>query len=521
VNRLLDRRALLAAGAAGVAAFLAPPMARALEARPSFAGDPFALGVASGDPSADGVVLWTRLCPDPWDPDGLGDRAYEVGWKLALDPGFKRVARSGTRLALPERAHCVHVDLSGLEPDRDYWYRFEIAGLASPVGRAVTLPLPGASKDRLKLAWVSCQNFEEGWFSAYRDLVAGDPRLILHVGDYVYEHSPTGVQLRRHPVSDPRTLADYRALHAVYKTDKDLQAAHRHTSWVFTWDDHEVANDYAGLNPENPAEASSFPARRAAAYQAYLEHLPISRRALAAETGDIRLYQRLPFGDLADLYMLDTRQYRAARACVDPVNWRSRGVGCPEWQAPGRTVLGAEQERWLYGSMPRSPATWTTLVQTTLFSRLDQRAADGSPVGFQDSWDGYPAARKALTDRLVQARVRNPVFLGGDVHSYWAADVKADFAKPESAVVASEFCGTSVTSMSYGYETYKKIIADGINGHIRFYDDRQRGYCRADIRPGSFQVDYRAIDSIWTQTPSFSTLQAFTVEAGKPGVQLS
>jgi len=514
----MDRRHFLGGGmAAGLAAFLQAPQARS--ASPiSFASDPFALGVASGDPSADGVVLWTRLCPDPLDPDGLGDRAFEVGYQVAADPAFKRIVRAGRRTALPERAHTVHVDLYGLEPDRDYWYRFEAGGVQSPVGRAITLPAPGAPKDRLKLAWASCQHYEAGLFSAYRDMIAGDPRLILHVGDYIYESPSSGPQYRRHPNANPRTLAQYRSHHAVYKTDPDLQAAHLHTSWAFVWDDHEVSNDYAGLAPENPAETADFPARRAAAYQAYLEHLPISRRALLGPDG-VRLYQRLAFGDLVDLVMLDTRQYRSPRACIDPVNYRSRAVGCSELTAAGRTVLGADQERWLGQMLTRDPARWTALVQTTMFARLFQHDASGADVGYQDGWDGYPMARQAVTDRLVQSKVQNAVFLGGDVHCFFANDVRADFRKPDSPVVASEFVGTSITSPSYGYAAYKKIVDAPDNNHIHFYDDRKRGYGRAEITREGWNVDLRQIDSVWSKAPVVSSLARFHVAAGRPGPQ--
>jgi alkaline phosphatase D len=503
--------------AAGLAAFLAPPPARSA-APARFTSDPFALGVASGDPSADGVVLWTRLCPDPLDPDGLGDQAFEVGYTVAADPAFRTVVRAGRRMARPERAHSVHVDLYGLEPDRDYWYRFDVGGATSRVGRAVTLPAPGAPKARLKLAWASCQHYEAGLFTAYRDMIAGDPRLILHVGDYLYEGTSSGPQYRRHPNANPRTLAQYRSHHAVYKTDPDLQAAHRHTSWAFVWDDHEVANDYAGLSPENPAEAADFPARRAAAYQAYLEHLPISRRALLGPDG-VRLYQRLAFGDLVDLLILDTRQYRAPRACVEPSAWRSHNVNCAELTAAGRTVLGEAQERWLGQMLTRDPAKWTGLVQTTMFARLFQHDAKGDDVSYQDTWDGYPAARQLVTDRLVQTRAHNPVFLGGDVHCFFANDVRADFSKPDSPVVATEFVGTSITSPSYGYAAYKKIVDSPENNHIHFYDDRKRGYGRAEITPQGWSVDLRAIESVWSKAPVANSLARFHVEPGRPGAQ--
>ena len=507
----MDRRFFIGGGAtAGLAAFLRPPQARAASAPPSFVNDPFALGVASGDPSADGVVLWTRICPDPFDPEALAGRAFEVSYEVAADATFSRIVRRGVRLASPERGHSVHVDLYGLEPDRDYWYRFEVAGVRSPVGRAITLPAPGSPKDRLKLAWASCQHYEQGLFSAYRDMIAGDPRLIVHCGDYIYEGQSWGPEYRRHPTANPRTLDEYRLQHAVYKSDPDLRAAHAHTSWALIWDDHEVSNNYAGLTPQDPGDVDRFAARRAAAYQAYFENQPISRRAMLGADG-VRLYQRLAFGDLVDVLMLDTRQFRAPPAC--------NGAGCPDRNAAGRTVLGAQQERWLNQMLAHDAARWTVLVQTTMFARLFMRDANGDETGSFDSWDGYPAARRLITERLARTPGLNPVFLGGDVHAFYANDVRADVSRPDSKVVASEFVGTSITSMAYGYDVYRKVAEADENAHIRFYDDRRRGYGRAEITQDAWITEFRQIDSVWSADPKFATMRRFAVEPGRPGVQ--
>lgn len=506
----MDRRLFLGGAAGGLAAFLKPLEARAAPP-PRFTADPFALGVASGDPSADGVVLWTRICPDPFDPEALAGKSFEVSWQVAADASFKRIVRAGVRLAAPERGHAIHVDLYGLEPDRDYWYRFETGGVQSPVGRAVTLPAPHAPKDRVKFAWASCQHYEQGLFTAYRDMVAGDPRLILHTGDYIYEAAPSwGPQHRRHPTANPRTLDEYRLQHAVYKLDPDLRAAHAHTSWAFVWDDHEVSNNYAGLTPQRAEDEAGFPARRAAAYRAYLENLPISRRALLGADG-VQLYQRLAFGDLIDFLMLDTRQYRSAPV-AQSVAYAGRG-------GPERTVLGEGQERWLSDQLAHDQARWTALVQTTMFARMFMRDASGIETGSIDSWDGYPGARQLITDLLTRRRASNPVFLGGDVHAFYANDVRADFSKPDSPVVATEFVGTSISSQAYGYDTYSKVAAGEGNAHIRFYDDRRRGYARAEVTKDAFAVEFRQIDSVWTQAPRFETMRRFAAAPGRPGVQ--
>ena len=398
----VTRRAALrtAALAAGAAAFLnARPIRAAEPVR--FVSDPFKLGVASGDPTADGFVLWTRLAPNPFEPDGgLGEQAIEVKWTLAADDKFKTVLRSGTEVAHAGRGHAVHVELTGLMPDRPYWYRFEAGGVRSPTGRAKTLPTVGVATASFKLGWTSCQHFEQGFFNAYKDMVAWNPDLILHLGDYIYESS-FGQQIRRHPNLDPRTLADYRVHHAVYKLDEFLQAAHAHTCWALIWDDHDVANDYAGLTPPNPADNDSFAARRAAAYQAWFENQPIARRSLIAN-GQMRIYQQLIVGDLLQMVLLDTRQFRTPRACVDPARWRTTVKACPGAAAPDRTVLGSDQEFWLGTTLDRSPARWTAIVQPSMLSHVFQKTSDGQPGAYQDGWSHYPAARQAILDRIAR-----------------------------------------------------------------------------------------------------------------------
>lgn len=519
-RRLLFRRAVAAAAvSAGAAAFARPPRAQT-PTRSRFVSDPFSLGVASGDPAVDGAVIWTRLAPDPLDPDGLGSDTHEVRWRVARDANMRDVVRSGRALAAPERAHTIHVELSGLEPDRPYWYRFEAGGAQSPTGRLFTLPEPGRRKEALKLAWASCQHYEQGWFNAYQDMVAWDPRLILHLGDYIYESS-WGVQTRRHPTAEPFSVDDYRLQHAVYKLDRDLQAAHRLTSWAFIWDDHEVENDYAALVPENPVETAQFAARRAAAYRAYFEHMPISRRSLPVD-GRVRLHQKLTYGDLAQFMMLDTRQHRAPRACVTEQDWHSSVVDCPEMNAPGRTMLGGEQERWFNSNLGGGPGRWTAIIQPTLFSDVFQTDFDGKPGDYNDGWGGYRTARQTILNRISQRKVGDVVFLGGDVHAFWAADVKADFAKPESPVIASEFVGTSITAGAGGdggYARWRRMLQMAGNEHIRFQDGRVRGYGRAEITPQRWTTEFRAVDSVWTRTPVTTTLRRFVVESGRPGVQ--
>ncbi|HYF23607.1 MAG TPA: alkaline phosphatase D family protein [Caulobacteraceae bacterium] len=512
----LTRRSAFAL-AAGAAAFLNARGTRAA-APARFVRNPFKLGVASGDPSQDGLTIWTRLAPNPMEPDGgAGSEPIEVRYQVAEDAGFKRVVRDELAVAHPERAHSVHVDLYGLEPGRPYWYRFEAGGVRSPVGRGVTLPAPTSRTERLKLGVASCQHYEQGWFTPYRDMVAWNPDLILHLGDYIYESS-WGPQLRRHPTLEPRTLDEYRVHHAVYKLDADMQAAHAHTSWAFTWDDHEVENDYAGLTPQQIEDAAEFPERRARAYQAWFEHLPVSRRSLLS-MGEMRIYQELLYGDLAQLLMVDYRQYRSPRACITAERWRSGVVDCPELTDPKRTALGEDQDYWFGQTFGRGNSRWQVLGQATLFSHLDQKTPAGTPGSFNDGWSGYPVTRQRMLDRIARRKTADTVILGGDMHAFWTVDVRAQALDPASPIVATEFVGTSITSQSTSWDRFNQILKEGRNEHVKFFDDRQRGWMAAEVTRDRWNVDFRVVDSVATKTPAFSSLKRWAVEHGKAGAQ--
>jgi alkaline phosphatase D len=308
----VGRRRFLA-GAGAVAGLVLAGRTTVVATRPTFSADPFSLGVASGDPLPDGVVLWTRLAPDPLNGGGMPPAAVPVGWQVASDDQMRTVVRSGTALATPDLAHSVHVDVRGLEPGRRYWYGFTAGDAESPIGRTRTAPAPDAPLNRLRFAYASCQNWEQGYYTAYRHLAAEDLDLVVHLGDYIYE-STAPDRPRSHNGPRPTTLEEYRARHALYKTDPDLRAAHAAFPWVVTWDDHEVVNDYAGeIDPRN-SPPERFRARRAAAYQAYWEHLPLRPSSMPNGPG-MQLYRRLTFGNLAEFSVLDTRQYRTDQPC--------------------------------------------------------------------------------------------------------------------------------------------------------------------------------------------------------------
>lgn len=510
-----DRRQWLRLAAAAAATAWLP---RAAWSQPALADNPFTLGVASGSPEPDGVVLWTRLLlPQSVLP------AVTLRWEIADDEGFRRIVRRGQAQALPELAHAVHVEAQGLAPDRWYFYRFLAGDWASPVGRTRTLPAPDAAVERLRLAYASCQRWEHGYFGAYRHMAADAPDFVVFLGDYIYEYPGAARAVRAVPDAGwTVTLEQYRGRYALHKGDADLQAMHAQCPWLCTWDDHEVQNDYAALQAGDGGPAvEDFAARRAAAYQAYYEHMPVRasvlRRALqaAAPGQDLRLYGARRFGRLAQLALLDTRQYRSPQAC-SPVGRGSVSLDpdtCADWKDPARTLLGAQQEQWLQAQLAAGGATWTILGQSTAFGQRDFRPGPGRLM-WNDGWDGYPEARQRVVAALQQHRVANPVLLGGDVHENWVGHVKADYDRVESASVGVEFCGTSITSRAFEPHRIGERQAD--NPHFIHADGSRRGYGIADFTPGRLDVSLRVVDDATRRAPAVSTQARFVVEAGRP-----
>jgi alkaline phosphatase D len=513
-RRVLRDAALLAAASLAV-----PGGSRRVLGQPRFGDYPFKLGVASGDPLADGFVIWTRLAPDPLDEGGGGGMPVEavtVRWEVARDPAFLRVVRRGTAPALPERGHAVHVEVDGLEPDRWYWYRFVSGGEASPIGRARTFPVAGAPKERLRFAFASCQHYGQGFFNAYAAMLEDELDFILHLGDYIYE-SDWGPRRVRPHLPEPQTLDDYRRQHALYKGDRDLQAAHAAYPFLVTWDDHEVENDYANAQSENGDPAEEFLRRRAAAYQAYYEHMPLRRTARPVGP-DMRLYTSAVFGDLAHFVVLDGRQYRSDQPCGVPGRLGGQLVtaACAERTAEERTMLGPEQERWALRQLGGATGAWKVVAQQQLMAEVEQRAG-GAPAWWSDGWDGYPAARRRLLGGIAQRRLRDVVALGGDIHSFWVTDLKADFADPSSATVATEFVGTSVTSAGPPLEAITAALPD--NPHVRFFEGRERGYARVEATPSRWRTDFRAVRTIAQPDPQARTLNSWVVERGQAGAK--
>ncbi|NHC44155.1 alkaline phosphatase D family protein [Motilibacter aurantiacus] len=516
----LDRRRFLAAvgGVAGLAvAAQVPAELSAFAAVREKDEYPFTLGVASGDPTSDGVVLWTRLAPRPFEPGyGMREKTTNVHWRVASDPAMTRSVRHGTARVSPALGHSVHVEVEGLQPDREYYYQFRYHGHYTPVARTRTLPAPGAAVNDLTFAFVSCQDYSSGYYPSYRFIAEDDLDLVVHLGDYVYEGS-IGADggNRRTPVPAaarpaPRTLDQWRMRYALYKSDPDLQAAHAAHPFLVTWDDHEVVNDYAGTEANRQPDISAL---RAAAYQAYYEHQPLRRRSIPVD-GNMTLYRRIQYGDLAQLDMLDGRQYRD----VPPCGW-GEAQACAAAYDPEITMLGRPQEKWLLDGLTASTARWNILGNNVMAARLDHDGAKGELL-WHDAWDGFPAARNRLTGHIQDVGVRNAVFVTGDWHSTFVNDVKRDFDAPDSPVVATEFVGTSISTNGdapvYG-PYYGPMI--GFNPHIRFFDGDRRGHVRCTVGRDQWRTDLQMVDTVSRRDARAYTHASFVVDDRVPGAR--
>ncbi|TSB25578.1 alkaline phosphatase D family protein [Streptomyces benahoarensis] len=521
------RRFLTVTGAAAALAFATnlprPGAAHAAEADPRrIAEDPFTLGVASGDPQPGSVVLWTRLAPRPYEPgNGMPAARVPVRWEVAYDEKFTRLAGRGRADAHPEFNHSVHIEPTGLAPDRVYHYRFRAGSWISPVGRTRTAPAYGARNAALRLGAVSCQAYHDGYFTAYRHLAEEDLDVVFHLGDYLYEYAVdatggarryTDRTLPAHFDHETVTLEDYRLRYALYKSDPDLRAAHAAHPFIVTWDDHEVENNYAADISEDDAPRDQFLLRRAAAYRAYWENQPL-RRPQLPRGADARLHRRIRYGQLAQFDILDTRQYRSDQAYGD--GWHAPG---PDSADPARTLTGAAQERWLIDGWRASTARWNVLPQQVTFSERRSTTGDAYKVSM-DSWDGYPASRERLLAGAEAAGADNLVVLTGDVHVHYAFDIKRDFARPDSRTMGVEFVTTSITSGQDGadkpanWDTYLAA-----NPHLKFYNGR-RGYVTVTLDHDTARADYRTVSAVTTPGAPVRTAASFVSEAGAPGLR--
>ncbi len=513
------------------AAFAAAPATLARWAwshPPALQANPFALGVASGDPGPDGVVLWTRLVLA--HPAQM-QAAHTVRWEVAHDARFAQIVQKGEATAVPALGHSVHVELRNLQPARWYHYRFMLGDAVSTVGRTRTAPEPGDLPAALRIAFASCQRWEHGHYAAWRHLVADQPDLVLFLGDYIYEYATpktTTDLARTHSLRHATTLADFRDRYALHKSDPALQAAHAACPWAVTWDDHEVQNDYAaGAGQARGEDAQSFLTLRSAAWQAFYENMPLRAASLNRTLPDTRwdalqVYRRLRWGRLAHIHLLDSRQYRSWQACRAPQSASAgsvRAADCADLASPARTLLGTAQEQWLdtglaADAQSENPTRWSVLAQQTLFSPRHYP----SGVTSADSWDGYPAARSRLLKAVAGHAPRNTVLLGGDIHQNYVCRVHADPLRPDSPVVASEFCSTSISSRSGTTQDKVDAIARH-NPHVLLARCDRRGYGLADVTPLQWTTTLRVVDDPLRADSGASTLAQFVVEDRRPGPQ--
>lgn len=509
-HRVNRRSFILATSSLAAAAIWSSRAFGAVTRLPGFSAYPFQLGVASGDPSSDGVVLWTRLAPKPVEGGGMKPEPVEVSWQVCDDEGMSKVVKRGKTVATPDWAHSVHVEVRGLRPDRWYWYQFKAGNETSPKGRTRTMPLASSIPGKLRFAFASCQHYEMGYYTAYEHMVREDLDLVLHLGDYIYEGAARDGLIRRHNSGELFTLDDYRNRYALYKTDPALQTMHAAAPWVVTWDDHEVENNYAGLTPSKKQDHGLiFSQRRANAYKAYYENMPLRRTSLP-QGPDMQLYRRLPFGRLAEFFVLDTRQYRTDQPCGD-----GRREVCAEALSPDATLLGQHQREWLLRGLGRSSGRWNVLAQQVMMARVDLEPGP-EIMHSMDQWPGYEVDRRRVLKHLLEHKVANPIVLTGDIHSNWANELIADFDQLDSRTVGTEFVGTSISSGgdgAAGDPREERLQAQ--NPFVKFYNG-QRGYVRCEVTPAAWRSDFRVVEKVSQPGAPLHTCKSFVVESGRP-----
>ena len=551
------RRSLIATGAlgAGVGVLSGAPVPASAQRRSS----KFLHGVASGDPHPDSVLLWTRVTPTASATPGSGaGPSVVVRWEVAKDPKFRRVVREGTFRTGPSRDHTVKLVVGKLKPETWYYYRFHLHKHTSRVGRTRTAPLVNSTPDHVRLGVVSCANLQAGWFTAYRGLVKRDDlHAIVHLGDYLYEYGPgqygygpDDVDIRSHvPAHEMVTLPDYRQRHAQYKQDPDLQDLHAKYPWVITWDDHEVANDQwsAGAENHNPGEGD-YANRRMQAHRAYDEWMPVRMNDTAKLSDGDRLFRRIQFGRLAELSMLDLRTYRSGQvvtAAPTPVPTAQAEVSDPK-----RTITGAQQMEFLKTSLSNNRVQWKVIGNPVMIAPVNVGALpqqlidpvndvthllpqDGFPYNV-DQWDGYTADRREVFKHIRNHQVNDALFITGDIHSGWAAELPYDASTyPNGDSAGVEFVCTSVTSANLkdilhapprtaSLAVEAAIIAN--NRHIKYLDFDSHGFSVLDLTSQRAQMDWFVIgdrkdkDTPITWSRSFVTKAGTgrVVEAGKP-----
>lgn len=491
-----------------------------------FGADPFTLGVASGDPLDDAVILWTRLDPAVGLPEG----DIEVAWEVANDPDMTDIVASGTGMAVAALGHSVHVDAVGLVPDAMFHFRFSVGGFESTVGRTRTFVSAGTMPDRFRFAFSSCQNWEQGYYVAYRDLVEQeDLDAFMFLGDYIYEYASGGYADPRSRITgqdfECETVDHYRERYTLYRSDPLLQAAHAQVPWIITWDDHEVDNDYAGGVSENNDDPATFGDRRAAAYQVWYEFMPV--RLEPPSGPDFAIHRAFAYGDLVRFHVLDTRQYRSDQqqgepfiAQIEQVQVRDDAVQF----AAEHTMLGSQQYAWLVDGVATSDAVWDVLAQQVFMFGGNAVADSDPPIIVIDTWDGYAGERQRLLETIgvgADGGADNLIVLTGDFHSAAVGELRSDPFDQTLPVVGVEFMSSSISSSFFDGDVAISGLIDAAlsaNPQLRFFDSR-RGYTLCEVTPQKWVSTYRAVADQFDETSAVETIATWSVAAGTTAVE--
>ena len=481
---------------------------------PPLPGDPFTLGVASGDPDAASVILWTRLAPTPLVGGGMPDAPVPVRWEVAADEGFADVVSSGVAVAEPDWAHSLHVEAGDLEPDTWYWYRFSVGDqYTSPVGRTRTAPDQDADVDRLRFGFASCQHWESGWYNAHRDIAAdADLDLLVFLGDYIYEYGANpvrpGESVRTYNSEEVTDLAGYRNRYALHRTDAHLQAAHARCPWMVIWDDHEVENNHAGDHSEDTSvDPAAFRSRRAAAYQAWYEHTPVRLDPPAG--ADYRIHRTFRWGTLASIFLTDERQYRTDQACGDVT--LDLGPACGEEHSEGRTMLGDEQLQWLLDGLDTSDATWRVWANEVVMTPITV----GRSILNYDQWDGYPDERKKVLDHIDSKGMTNVVVVTGDIHLAGVGDLTVGDGDARR-VVATELVGTSISSGGLLPAGTEDLVTSAVPA-IKYVNSSQRGWTVCDVTPERWTAEFRMVEDNLVDGSPLAVDATFAITPDRPG----
>ncbi|MCE9623676.1 MAG: alkaline phosphatase D family protein [Actinomycetia bacterium] len=463
------------------------------------AADPFTLGVASGDPDTDSVVLWTRLAPLPLEGGGMPADDVPVLWEASATDDFASIAASGQEVAKADSGHSVHAFAE--LPQGTWFYRFRVGQYTSPTGITRVAPTDATE---VRFAAASCQHYEAGYYAAHRDLAEHAPDFTLWLGDYIYEDAGTvggDPAARIHLDAEPTTLEQYRNRYARYKTDANLQAAHASCPWFVIWDDHEVENNYAGLLPQEPDDLSEFEARRFAAYTAWWEHQPVRLPPPAAAGEEYRIYRDATWGELLTLVLLDGRQYRSDQACGDAV--LDLEPACAEAADPSRTMLGDAQEQWLVDTLTDSSAQWNVIGNQVVMANA---TLNGAVLNY-DQWDGYPVARERLLASLDTAGIQNLIVVTGDIHLAAVAHLRTD-----DAAVGVEFVTTSISSganLDPQLTDLLKSFPDLVDAELA-----HRGYTLHTVTPDLWTAEYRVVTDVASLDSEVTTYSTYVVESG-------